>query len=478
MNTFVNAVVNQEALTTNGMKARVSTANACVDLFYKIGAMRKQNAVPAFVAAYVENPEVALRIAQWARDVRGGAGERKAFRDILLWLESTHPEDAMRLLHKVPEIGRWDDLLVFTSPALKSAAFDFIAVALAANNGLCAKWMPRKGPLAVELRNHLGLTPKRYRKMLVEKTNVVETLMCAKDWNAIQFGKLPSLASARYKKAFSRNAKDHYLAYLEGLKKGTKKVNAGAVYPYDIIKTLRDGDREALQLVESQWAALPNYVGDANALAMVDVSASMMTPVSGAKVSALDVAVSLGLYIADKNTGKFKDTFLTFSGDPELLHLKGNIVDKVDQMKRSSWSTNTNVAAAFQKILDVAVKAKVPQSEMPEMLLILSDMQFDQCVITETNAKETRWNYDGFSNYNASALEVVANKYDAAGYKMPRIVFWNLNSHENVPVEFRQDGVALVSGFSPAIMKSILAGKTFTPEDIMLEAVMQDRYTL
>lgn len=474
MNTFTNAVVNQDTVTTNGMGARVSTANACVDLFYKIGAMRKQNAVPAFVAAYSENAEVALRIAQWARDVRGGAGERKVFRDILMWLEANHPEDAERLIRKVPELGRWDDLLVFTSPVLKQEAFNLIAGALAANNGLCAKWMPRKGDKAVELRNFLGLSPKRYRKMLVEKTNVVETLMCAKDWNAIQFGKLPSLASARYKKAFGRNAKESYAAYLEGLKKGTEKVNAGAVYPYDVIKTARKGDRGERQLIISQWEALPNYVGDANALAMVDVSGSMEAAVSGT-VTAMDVAISLGLYIADKNTGKFKDTFLTFSGNPELLHLKGDVLAKIDQMQHSSWGMNTNIAAAFEKILNVAVGGKVPQSEMPEMLLILSDMQFDGAVFTSTK-KSGSWMESG--SYNPKALEVLADRYEQAGYKLPRVVFWNINAYGNVPVEFREDGVALVSGFSPAIMKSVLSGKTFTPEGIMLEAVMSDRYAM
>lgn len=474
MNTFANAVLNQETETTNGMKARVSTADACVDLFYKIGAMRKQDVIPPFVAAYSHNSELALRIAQWARDVRGGAGERKVFRDILGWLEQNHPEDAKRILHKVPELGRWDDLLVFNTPEIKQDAFGIIADALAANNGLCAKWMPRKGKLAVELRSFLGLSPKRYRKMLVEKTNVVETRMCAKEWNQIQFGKIPSLASARYKKAFGRNAKEAYTAYLEGLSKGTEKVNAGAVYPYDVIKTARKGDRGERQLIVSQWEALPNYVGDANAIAMVDVSGSMESPVSGS-VTAMDVAISLGLYIADKNKGKFKDTFLTFSDAPELLHLKGDILAKIDQMERSTWGMNTNISAAFQKILDVAVKGKVPQEEMPETLLILSDMQFDACVTTDSR-RSNSWLSGG--NYNPSAVEVLATKYAEAGYKMPRVVFWNINAYGNVPVEFNAQGMALVSGFSPAIMKSILNGKNFTPEGIMLEAVMSDRYAI
>lgn len=480
MNTFANAVINQEALTENGMQALRNTGSACVDLFFKIGAMRKQNVIPVFTAAYVENREVALRIAQWARDIRGGAGERKIFRDIMNWLEDNHPEDALIVMRKVPELGRWDDLLATKSHEGRIAAFNLIAQGLRGDNsGLVAKWMPRKGPDALALRHFLGLSPKRYRKLLVEKTKVVETQMCSKDWGNINFSHVPSVASARYKKAFGRNAKEAYVAYLEALKTGKPgvKVNAGAVYPYDVIKTARKGDRGERQLVVSQWDALPNYVGDACVLPMVDVSGSMEQSVSGASVTAMDVAVSLGLYLADKNTGKFKDTFLTFSEKPELLHLKGDVLAKIDQMVASAWSMNTNIAAAFQKVLDVAVKGKVPQEEMPQYLLILSDMQFDACAGERGSYRYLESRTAKKSN-NPSAIEVLRQKYADAGYTAPKVVFWNLCARDNVPVSFREDGTALVSGFSPSIMKSVLAGESFTPEDIMLQTIMNDRYAI
>jgi hypothetical protein len=463
MNAFVNAIDNQEARTENDMKARKSTASPCVDLFYKIGAMRNQNVIPAFTAAFVSDKNVTLRIAQWARDVRGGAGERKIFRDILSHLEESDSDAAIALMRKVPELGRWDDLFVFKTDSMRKKAFALIEKALNEGNGLCAKWMPRKGADAVALRNFLGMTPKKYRKTLVNLTKVVETQMCAKDWNNINFSHVPSLAAARYKKAFFKNAKDAYSAYLEALKNGdpTVKVNAGAVYPYDVIKTARNGDREATQLVISQWNALPNYVGDANILPMVDVSGSMETPVSGANVTAMDVALSLGLYLADKNTGDFKDCFLTFSGSPELLKLRGNIIDKMNQMESSSWDMNTNLHAAFELILKTAKANNVPGEEMPKNVLILSDMQFDLCV-----------------THDDSAIEMIARKYENAGYNMPKVVFWNLRDAGNVPVKFDASGVALVSGFSPAIVKSILAGKEFTPEAIMMDTIMNSRYDL
>ena len=460
------------ARTTNGMKARKSTANAVVDLFYNAGASRGKNIVPAFAAAMAEDRELALRVAAWLRDVRGGAGERQLFRDILVYLEKNDVEAAHALLHKVPELGRWDDLFIFNTDIMKSAAYTLLGDALREKNGLAAKWTPRQGKVAAEIRQFFGMSPKFYRKSLVEMTKVVEQNMCAKNWDGINFSHVPSVAAARYKKAFNRNT-PQYAAYVASLVKGDNpevKVNVGAVYPYDVLKG-RIGsyvkfNSTELDLVQKQWEALPNYVGDANILPLVDVSGSMSTHAGGhgskSGLSCLDVAVSLGLYLADKNTGKFKDTFLTFSGSPELLHLKGNINQKIDQMVKSTWAMNTNLNKAFAKILDVAIKGSVPQKEMPEMVLILSDMQFDQCV-----------------THDDSAMQMIARKYKDAGYNLPKVVFWNLNaSYGNAPVKFDKTGTALVSGFSPAVVKPLLAGdlETFTPESVMLKNIMVERY--
>ena len=470
MNAFVNAVANQEARTANGMKARKSTAKACVDLFYKIGASRGKSITGDFTAAYVENSDVALRIAQWARDVRGGAGERQLFRDILVHLEKRDPDAALALLKKIPEVGRWDDIFVFSDPVLKSAAYTMLGDALRASNGLAAKWTPRKGQIAAEVRAFFGMTPKQYRKSLVALTKVVETQMCAGDWDNINFSHVPSVASRNYKKAFNRHT-PAFAEYVAKLVAGDKtvKVNASAIFPHDVLKGIAHSYSGQLGKTETdhviaQWDALPNYVGDASILPLVDVSGSMTCSAGGnTSVRCLDVAVGLGLYLADKNKGVFKDTFLTFSSKPQLVTLKGNIVEKVDQMSRSNWEMSTNLHAAMDKILSTAVKGSVPQSDMPAMLLILSDMQFNQC-----------------ARYDDSAMEMIERKFEAAGYSMPQIVFWNLNSSDNVPVKADKTGAALVSGFSPSIMTSLLAADLdqFTPEGIMLKTVMSDRYAL
>lgn len=472
---FKSAVLNSTASTanvartTNGMKALQSTLSNTTDLFFKIGASRGKNITAQFEKAYREDREMALRVAQWARDVRGGAGERELFRQTLTWLEKNHRDDLLgtRILENVTEIGRWDDLLIFEDAEVKAKAFGLIRKALDAGNGLCAKWMPRKGPKALELREFLGWSPKFYRKRLVELTKVVEQQMCAKQWNEINFSHVPSLAMSRYSKAFGKNAPDHFTAYKEALKKGdpkVAKVNAGAVYPYDIVKNVYHGDSA---LADEQWKALPNFIGDASILPIVDVSGSMVCPAgdhqSKSKVTCLDVAVSLGLYCSDKNTGPFKDVFLTFSTKPKFVTLTGTLSQKVREMIRSNWEMSTNLHAAFDEILRVAVRNNVAREDMPKILLIMSDMQFNCC-----------------TGFDDRAIQMIRRKYNDADYEMPNVVFWNINAYENVPVRFDEKGTALVSGFSPSIMKAVLAADmdSMTPEAVMKKAVMSDRYSL
>lgn len=465
MNTFANAVSNQTTTTTNGMTAFTNSSNACVDLFYNIGASRGKDIVPAFISAYVENKDVALRIALWARDARKGAGERQLFRNILKYLEKADHESAIALANKVPELGRFDDLLIFETKKLQDVSYKIIGDHLRAGNGLAAKWMPRQGPVANSIRKFFGLTPKEYRKRLVALTKVVETQMCDNDWDNINFSHVPSVAASRYRRAFNRHT-TNYAEYVELLHKGdtSVKVNAAAVYPYDVIKGMnRTRTAEEDKHIVAQWASLPNYVGDASILPLVDVSGSMVCPVRNSKsVTCLDVAVSLGLYLSEKNTGKFKDMFLTFSKSPQLFTLKGNIVQRYEQMIRSHWEMNTNLEKAMDKILQVAVAGNVPNEEMPKMLLILSDMQFDRCV----------------KNGSDSAMDMIQNTYRMNGYECPKVVFWNLNSTDNCPVKSGTSGTALVSGFSPSLMTSLLANNlsSFTPENIMLETVMNSRY--
>jgi len=463
MNSFVNAVENVqlETRTANGMKTFDSSKSALVDLFFTIGASRGKDLSVQFVKAMKQDETLALRLLMWARDVRGGAGERDVVRTILLSLEKNYPEVLSRLLPHLPEFGRWDDLLIFKTKAIKDQAYTLIGDALRERNGLAAKWMPRQGPVAVEIRNFFGMSPKFYRKSLVNLTKVVEQSMCANTWDDINYSHVPSLAAARYQKAFKKHDPAGYEAYKAKLSTGEAKVNASAVYPYDVIKSRRFGGDD--KVIQAQWDALPNYIGDELVLPVCDVSGSMSCPVGGnANLTCMDVSVSLGLYLADKNTGPFKDMFLTFSDKPKLQVLKGNLIDKLNQLERAEWGMSTNLHAAFQCVLDYAVKGKVKAEDMPKYILVMSDMEFNHC-----------------ARHDDSAMQMIERKFKEAGYEAPGIVFWNLNARAgNVPVKHDKRGVALVSGFSPSIMTSILKAESLDPASVMLQTLNSPRYAV
>lgn len=472
MTTFAQGVArhNNNTRTENGMAALKSSLDPCVDLFFAIGASRGKDITAQFDAAFVASPEIALRCLLWARDIRGGSGERKLFRDMLVHLEAANMLALVEIFHLIPEVGRWDDMLVFKGEEAKGMAQAAIFHALQVdNNGLCAKWMPRKGQMAHELRNAFGWTPKFYRKRLVELSNTVEQLMCAREWNKIDFSKIPSLASARYQKAFGRNAQENYAAYIAKLKSGDKdvKINAGAVYPYDVLKSAEQG---VLAVAEAQWKALPNFLDEATGiLPVVDVSGSMGCGVNGgydgSGLSCMDVALSLGLYIADKQKGPFHGVFVSFTDRAEIGVLKDS--DSLIQKKRAMSQHvgySTNVKAVFESVLKVAKQNNVSHDDMPKFILMFSDMQF---------------NGGQVSGQDVGSFQMAKAMFEREGYELPKLIYWNLNARgNNTPVEFDQNGVGLVSGFSPAIMKSILGAKHVTPQDIMAEALMSPRYNL
>ena len=453
-------------LTENGMVTNPTTLNKCVDLFFSIGAMRgksQDKVVSLFNEAYKENPLIASKLLFWSRDVRSGAGERQIFRDIVTHLTTTSPQTVRKNIGLIPEFGRWDDVLVLVGTELEDDMFILIKDSLTNGDALCAKWMPRKGDVANRLRKLFRFTPKEYRKMLVNLTNVVESKMCAKDWESIDYSKLPSLASSRYQKSFVKNDTERYDEYKKALIDGTAKVNAGAVYPYDIIKSINQGGDTIVS--EKQWESLPNWMEDSNEriLPVVDVSGSMCCPAGGNdNLSCMDVAISLGMYISERNEGNFKDAFVTFSNNPQLQYLTGGLKERLNKLRRSDWGMSTDLEAVFNLILNQAKTYNIPQDKMPTKIMILSDMQFNQATRSDLGSQS-----------------MIESMYEVAGYKKPDIIYWNLNaSGDNFPVEFDKDGTALVSGFSPSILKPLLSGKNMTPESIMMETVNDERYSL
>ena len=467
-NSQIDTVENQNVtLTDNGMVTNPTSLNKCVDLFFSIGSMRgksKDKVVNLFNEAYNENPLVASKILFWVRDVRGGAGERDVFRNVISFLTTNSPQTVRKNIGLIPEFGRWDDVLVLLGTELEDDMFSLIKTALSNGDGLCAKWMPRKGVVANKLRKLFRTTPKQYRKMLVELTNVVESKMCAGDWESIEYSKLPSLASSRYQKSFNKNDNERYNEYKKSLQDGTAKVNAGAVYPYDIIKSMNFGGDNIVS--EKQWESLPNWMEGSveRILPVVDVSGSMSCEVGGnPNLSCMDVAISLGMYISERNEGSFKDAFITFSNNPQLQYLTGTLTERLHQLRRADWGMSTDLEAVFNLILNQAKMNNVPEGNMPTKILILSDMQFNQATRRDS----------------LGAQSMIEAMYEEAGYTKPDIIYWNLNAKGgNFPVEFDKNGTALVSGFSPSILKSLLGGKNMTPESIMMDTVNDDRYSV
>lgn len=456
--------MNKTSRTANGALTLNTSTDALVDLFFQAGASRGKDITSVFQRAYATESDLALRTLLWLRDVRGGAGERQQFRNLVVQLTE---KDQARVMDKIPELGRWDDMLVFVGTKLQAAAFSRIQDALHAGNGLCAKWMPRKGDVAVALRKFLGFSPKEYRKTLVNLSKTVETSMCAGDWSGIEYGKVPSIAAARYQAAFSKHDETGYAGYRDALVKGEAKINAGAIFPHDIIHSMAKGDKD---IANAQWNALPDYLegSEERILPVVDTSGSMGRFGSGVASSPIHVAIALGLYISQRNEGTFKDQFITFSDTPTMQKVTGTLAQRVNQMSKADWSMNTNFMQTFRVILEAGRRDGLTQEQMPTKVLVLSDMEFDR-------ATDNRSWGDPVEQTN---FEVLDELYQRAGYKRPQVIFWNLNGRDgNCPISAGEAGTALVSGFSPSIMTSLLGGEDFSPRGIMLKTICKDRYS-
>ena len=462
----------------------VTTTDPVLDMFFRIGAIRGRSstAVQLFAEAYRCYPELAVRCALWSRDVREGAGEREHFRQILRWLEENAPEVLPRLIPMVPKLGRWDDLLVFDNIA---RAAPMIASALDDGDGLCAKWMPRKGKVAMKLAGLMGYTPRNWRKMLVRLSNTVEQSMCARQWDDINFEHVPSVAAIRYRNAFNKHQGERYGEYLNQTVKGERKVNTGAITPVDVLAPLVQSlcvgcytyghgrtlsDMEVNQII-GQWSQMKNTLATSpGILPIVDSSGSMDKKISNS-VRSIDVSVALGIYVAEKQDGPFSGLVMTFSADPEFINIRGeDLPSKVALVGNSNWGMNTNIERAFRCILDTAVANKVMAEEMPRMLLIISDMEFDSA---------TRGPYGYEPGQRVTAMDMVRTEYANAGYEPPVVVFWNVDSrHANLPALDNERGVVLVSGYSPQILESVLTldPKSVTPKAVMLRTLTKDRY--
>lgn len=461
--------------TENGASTFTRSGSALLDFYAQSGAMRNNvdGALDLFKKALSEDPEKAIRILFYLRDVRGGQGERKLFRVCLQYLGETFPVIFDKIVKFVPEYGRWDDIFFENETCFEVIKDQLVKDFDLESPSILAKWLPTANASsastrakAVAICKGLGMNIIEYRKKVRElrkKIKAVEELMSAQKWNDIEYSAVPSQASRIYRNAFRKHDEDRYNEFIEKAKSGEVKINASTLYPYQIYNSVRD---DYSQTLEALWTQLPDYTQGKNALVVADVSGSMIG-------NPMSVSISLALYFAERNKGQFQNYFITFSGEPKLQKVKGsNLKSKMNSIINSEWGGNTNIQAVFDLILDTGIKNSVPQEEMPETIYIISDMEFD-----EATSSGGYWNDWKIEKQKETNFEAIKEKYSNAGYKMPNLVFWNVDarSGKNLPVQEGKNGVAMVSGFSPVIFKIAVENKT--PEQVMLDTINSERYS-
>lgn len=457
MSKLLDAMRTNDAYTANGAVTHSTSLDALVDFFFVAGASRKtseSDLINLFTLAFAQDATLAMKILFWARDLRGGAGERRVFQIIMKYLKNTNPRLFNKMLKFTPEYGYWKDVLKLADPSNKEVV-KWMSNQLDNKDSLLAKWFPRKGEWFNVMRAYRQMTPKALRKLLVENTKVVESLMSKRKWEDIDYEKVPSVAYNRYKKAFRKHSPHRFDDHITKVEKGEAKINVDALFPYDLYNSFKRGESELV--IDAQWSQLKDFVGEGNFIPVCDVSGSM----TGLPMS---ISVSLGVYLSERNKGIFKDAFITFSGSPKLQYLRGTVTQRFRQLETAEWGMNTNLQAVFDLVLNTAHKGKLSQEDLPEYLIIISDMEFDAA---------TR---DGYNSRTTTNFEAIKQKFEAAGYNCPQLVFWNVNGRKgNSPVKFNDDRVALVSGASPIIVKSVLGGD-INPVKVMMKTILNERY--
>jgi hypothetical protein len=468
--------------TANGAISHATTRSATVDLFFVCRGVPEQRLSNLVAAAWAQDPLNTLRLIAYIRDVRGGKGERDIGRNLLHWLASHNEETQNNLMVNIQEFiefGRYDDIFALMETPLEKFAIDFLASVLKADKiavspSLAAKWIPsenksldRDHAICKKLANALGVSKAQLRKQylapLRKKLDLLETKLCNKDWQEINFEKVPSRAMHIHGKegnAFPRHC-EHFDAYKESLKNGEAKVNATVLFPHEIVHSYKDRYEED-PLLEAQWATQLKKLDDLNldrCLVLSDVSASMLS--GTASVPPMTISLTLGIMISELTKGPFHNHVLTFEEAPQFFHLRDeSLYKRINCLSKAPWGGSTNLMLAFDRILRKAQTHSIPEEKMPTRIIIVSDMQF--------NAADRNY----YSNY-----ESIRQRYESAGYKLPQICFWNVNgSIRDYPVQASTRNVSLVSGFSIDILRCVLEDKAVSPETTMLAAIESPRY--
>jgi hypothetical protein len=477
---YLKNMANQTQ-TENGALTLRSTGSDCLNLFATIGAMRSQNAAEIekrFLRAFAENKDLTMKILFYARDVRGGLGERRVFRILLRCLAENEPASVLRNLPYIAEYGRWDDILVLLNTSVRPEAENllheqFLADMKALETGeqvsLLGKWLPSVNAhhaesvkTAKQLAQVFGLNEAQYRKALSAlraEIRIIENNLRERDY-AFDYSKQPSRAMFKYRKAFLRNDELRYRHFMQKVSTGEAVLHTGALMPYDIVQAAYNASQNERMSLNATWNALEDFTKGENAIVVADGSGSMYW---GGNPTPASVAQSLAIYFAERNHGAFRNHFITFSMSPQLVEIKGaDIVEKVRYCRTFNECADTNLQAVFELILYTAVKNRLSQEELPSTMYIVSDMEFDSCA---QGASLTNFAY-------AKKL------YASHGYRLPQVVFWNVQSrNEQQPVKMNEQGVALVSGCTPRIFSQVMNGE-MEPYQNMLNILLSERYAV
>lgn len=493
MNSLRKHLNNEKQSTENGAVGYKTSGKALLDLNFAVGSMRDwedDRIISRYAKAYYESPLLAVKWLFYLRDIRGnGMGERRAFRVCFRWLVENHFEYVLRLVELIPEYGRFDDWLCLLDTKANDAVIaeirkqldkDLSDMNAGKNISLLAKWLPSCNTSSADTREmgrnicrKLGLTEKDYRKTLSALRaylQVVEVKMSDNNWKEIEYDKVPSRANLIYGNAFLRNDEERRRAFLDKINCGEAKINAGTLFPSDIVNKYFDRSKrwegrltQKNDTLEGLWNALNDYVGeDCSTLVVRDGSGSMQINIGDTSVTALDVSTALAIYFAEHCKGQYYNKFITFSSHPQMIDMANAncLRDKLEICNAHKDCTNTDIKAVFELILNTAVENALSQRDLPKNVLIVSDMEFDHALGKNT----------------APLFEQIKKEYRMKGYKMPRLVFWNVCSRTNtIPIQENESGVALVSGFNPAVYNMVLSDE-LDPYKCLLNQINSERY--
>lgn len=494
-NTALNKIEYNLSVTENGALGFKTSGKYLLDMNFKVASMRNMTfsqIKDIFSLAYTEDPRLAIIWLFYVRDVREGLGERRLFRCILPEvLKNIKEENACKLIDLVSEYGRFDDLycIVENCPQYIDYVAKLFKTQLSSDMdnmeagksiSLLAKWLKsekasskQSRELAFKTMQMLGLSPRKYRKLLSKMRaylNVVEVKMTSNNWGEIKYDQVPSKAALNYKHAFIKHDEERYNEFINKVNKGEAKINASTLYPHEIVAKYLNTDwsrsvKSSIDAtLEALWKNLPDTVnGDSRTLVVADGSGSMTTRIGGSDVRALDVANALAIYFAERAQGPYANKYITFSSRPQFVDFSNcsSLRDKISHALKHDEISNTDIEKVFNLILDTAIKNKCSQDEIPNNILILSDMEFDQGTSYRTDK---------------ALFQTIAERYENLGYKLPRLVFWNLASRTGtIPVIQNDLGVALISGFSTNLVKMVLDGET-DPFKCLVKILESDRY--